>query len=175
MKNLAVCCLLWVIIAPQTWALGKFECYHSLGDATRSLRRGKEEIKELINRPDEWVYGFCTICSGWCFPPDYDFYFKGGASSFNDFMIEYGAVESLRHRMVIHSGTSAVTIPEEGTWCRSGHVEGLEVPIDWKFRFQDVDSPTAESVFDSHIDLWMGGNVELEKIRIPDSIRIESD
>ena len=99
------------------------------------------------------VYGF------WADWVDY-YYFKGDAEAFNPFLEEYAKLKDTPLKLVLHPG--------QGKAKRLGEKEGT-LPFDWQVTV-DCSGPKPEVA----VDLWVGGQVECNKVNVPGNVKVES-
>ncbi len=110
------------------------------------------DLEDLLSR--RWhVYGF------WADWVDY-FYFKGDTEAFRPFLEEYAKLKDTPPKLILHPGQAKAK--------RVGQKEGT-IPYDWQVTI-DCRKPKPEVV----VDLWTGGEVEVNKINVPANVKVES-
>jgi len=110
------------------------------------------DLEDLLNR--RWhVYGY------WADWVDY-FYFKGDAEAFNPFLEEYARLKDTPLKLVLHPG--------QGKAKRLGEKEGT-IPFDWQVTI-DCSGPKPEVI----VDMWIGGQVEFDKVKVPPKVEVKS-
>ena len=90
-------------------------------------------------------------------------FFEGDAEAFNAFARDYAAIEGVTPRVTLHVGPQKARSP----WDE----EDRDISVDWALTLEtELDSFEAEI----QVDLWLGGNVDLRKLRIPPEIEVVS-
>jgi hypothetical protein len=166
MKKLGLCllaglvCLSWSVPA-FCWAMvqpyGKGRIY----PVWRSGEMPKD-ILSLMNFPGR-AYGesgFFTEIGQW-----ENLYFQGSAQVFNRFLDQYSHLKMKPLVLTIHVGQPAVA----GLF---GAKPDKEIRYDWQYsRFIPDKSKQPETV---NVDVWLGGNIRLDEIKVPANIEVKS-
>lgn len=121
-------------------------------------------LADLVNS-DNRIHGFFV---NW---QDY-FFFAGDSSAFNEFLQKYSQLLNTRLQLVIHPGKLEVKSP----WDK----QPRDLSADWKLYTspygpvtQPATAPT-NTQFITRIDLYLGGSVKLDDLKIPENVPVES-
>ena len=148
----------------ETWEHGK-------GPLSLPLQ---PQFEKLVNRPS-CVYGFCTNLD-WHWPdpviavtPSAYFFFRGDTKGLNEFLEAFSRLKDEKLVLIIRAGRA----PPES---RRGSRE--EFPYDWKMVWDGQVRKRPEGDHLEHFvrsaEVWLGGNVKLDELRVPPSIEVQS-
>lgn len=113
-----------------------------------------EELSTLANLPNR-AHGYFLNWTD-------VFFYEGDTEAFNRFAADYGKLEKTTLRVVLHPGAKRAQSP----WDKAER----NIPVEWML----TCGGSRNGKKDSHIDLWLGGRVKLEEVRIPDNIEVAS-
>ena len=122
-------------------------------------------VKELVNGENR-VGGFWINSNDW-------FYFAGDTDSFNNFLEQYSKLQDTPLTLVLHAGKA---LP--GTL---GDKETATIP-DWQVSIIDnawtreamKDKVLPKTQYTVTVNLWLGGQVDLKGLKVPNSIEVKS-
>jgi len=155
--------LLCLACAAPALCMAMTEAYGE-GRITPTWRTGEkpQDIEELMNFPGR-VYGdtgFFSELGQW-----ENLYFQGSTEAFNRFLEQYSKLKLKPLGLVIHVGQ-----PLAGALF-GGKLE-KEIRYDWHYvRHMPDQKEKPETV---RVDLWLGGRVQFDKIKVPPNIELKS-
>jgi hypothetical protein len=117
-------------------------------------------LVELVNRPDR-VHGY------WVNSVDI-FFYAGNTKALNEFLEAYAKLPGTHLKLVLHPGVKKARSP----WDK----EDREIPTEWRL-YCAPHSPRGiegDGKFHTRIDVYLGGRVLLEDLRVPASVEVES-
>jgi len=126
-------------------------------------------LRELVNREGR-VYGYFINANDF-------FFFTGDTESFNDFLEQYARLKGTPLTLIVHPG--------RGITSRLGEKE-KKITFDWEVEVlcrgwhpQAPPDPTRDPRTDKPgyvviLEVWVGGNVELKKVKVPKTVKMKS-
>jgi len=121
-------------------------------------------LKELANSPLR-VHGYFV---NW----EDIFFYAGDVKALNGFLKEYGKLADTRLEVVLHPGKKKASSP----WDK----QPRDLEVDWKlyttpFSADQIKNDKIEpGPFVTRVDLWLGGQIELEKLEVPQNVEVKS-
>ena len=124
-----------------------------------------EGTKELVNREGR-VHGyFLNACDV--------LFFAGDTSAFNEFVAQYAVLRDTPLTLILHPGCGMAGSP----WDKE-----KKIPFEWQVNIlgrgwdrRYPEPPTAdESKYVVLTELWLGGQVELAKVKVPFNVEVKS-
>jgi hypothetical protein len=149
----------WAFTTTEVFALG---ADHPQGPVTGN-ELWPEGLKGLANRPDR-VHGF------WVNETDV-FFYDGDGKAFNQFMDAYAKLKDTALRVVIHPGRKKARSP----WDKAER----DIPVAWSLHGSSdpLDNNAVQQAgrrYYSRVDVWLGSQLKLEELRIPDNVEVVS-
>jgi len=117
--------------------------------------RAWPELGSLLNRPGR-VYGYSYFSGN-------RFYYAGDTGEFNAFLEAYARLKGTPLTLVVHAGPG-----REKRW-----LESKNIRCDWKVDVALRRRP-AERREGVTVAVWLGGQVELDKMKVPLTIKVNS-
>jgi len=109
-------------------------------------------------------------------------FFRGDHDDFNEMLKQYAKLADPLKRyseskdtplaLTLHAGRGNVASAGAGTFARN-----KEIPFDWKIRITregTLVSDRQKRRYWVTVDLWVGGEVELDKVKVPLSVEVKS-
>lgn len=127
---------------------------HDLGRPVDEQPGWPEGLAKLLNREGR-VYGY------WCNGTD-RFCYAGDAEAFNEFVEGYARLKDTPLIVILHAGRE------------EGGDENHRIPYDWLVHVEFETWPTGERVCEVILELWVGGQVELDKVNVPLNVKVKS-
>jgi hypothetical protein len=93
------------------------------------------------------------------------FFFAGDTAAFNKFVEGYSKRNDLKLRVVLHVGTKKARSP----WDTADR----DIPVDWSYHVWNV-TPDPSNPAPSKVDVWLGGRIKLDELRIPANVEVVS-
>jgi hypothetical protein len=118
-----------------------------------------EGLVDLLNR-DERVNGI------WVNANDF-FYFAGDTEAFNECLEQYAALKNTPLRLILHPGVGMT----------GGLGDEPDIPFEWEVKaLRWHDEPIERSIVPTLVimELWLGGLVQLDKIKVPLNVEVIS-
>lgn len=125
-----------------------------------------EGLGQLVDRENR-VHGFFVNASDF-------FYFTGDVNAFNEFLEQYAMLKDTPLRLVLHAGRGMAGSPWD---------EDKEIPFEWQVsafgwgwpeeKYPEVPA-TDETESVVMMDLWLGGRVELDEVKVPLNVEVKS-
>jgi len=158
-----------ISLAARVYALGG----DHPADQQVNLDNAPPGLNDLINQKTR-VHGYFVNAQDW-------FFFGGDTAAFAAFLKQYARLDGIAgHRLVVHRGKGQAKSPwdkGEGKPCgwmldvgliswAEGH--GREVYKDPK----TAESKTEKPKYMAELHVWEDGNVNLEKVTIPDTVNV---
>lgn len=158
---IASACLACAIPA-SPWAMTEPYDKGRIYPVWRSGEQMPKDILSLMNFPGR-VYGDHGFFGG---NGNFEnLYFRGGAQVFNRFLDQYSHLKIKSFFLTIHVGRPIV----QGTF---GVKPEKEIRYDWQYyRWIPDDKDQLETV---SVDIWIGGNIRLDEIKVPANIELRS-
>lgn len=94
------------------------------------------------------------------------FFFAGDTAALNKFVEGYSKRSDLKLRLVIHAGTKKARSP----WDKADR----DIPVDWSYYVWNTGNPDARHPAPSQVDVWLGGRIKLDELRIPANVEVAS-
>jgi len=116
--------------------------------------RGQSALADLLNSEGR-VYGFSTFGGN-------SFFFSGDTEDFNQFLERYGKLKG--------SGLTLVLRPGQGSARKLG-AKDKHIPFDWKVTTWLFPKASPRPPL---LELWVGGKVELSKVKLPANVSVGS-
>jgi hypothetical protein len=150
------------------------------GCVTMALALGSDHPKgQPVGGTSEWPEGLKELVNidarvdGYFVNSDDVFYFRGDAKAFTKFLEEYAKIKDTPLRLVLHPGRGMSTKP----W-----TDSKAEPIDWSLVTQnrawreiaETGKKPVKKGYDITVHLYLGGNIDLEKLEAPLEIKVES-
>jgi hypothetical protein len=142
------------VAAVGLWGLGSD---HGPGPVPAGDGGWPEAFTEIFNREDR-VHGY-FVNSGDVF------FYAGDADAFNEFLEQCSKLEDADHELVLHPGKAKVRSP----WDK----EGRGIDGDWRL-YADRRPRTPGKKYLVQVDLWLGGKVPLEGLKVPLNFSVRS-
>ena len=126
----------------------------------------------VVNKPG-WPTGLAALLN---WPDRVDGYFAGfsehylyhgNARSFNDFLVDYAALKDKPLVLVLHPGRGT----SEKLWGRDN--KRVQAPFEWEVQLLPVVVP-GDIMHTIQVDLWLGGDVSLDELDVPENIEVQS-
>jgi len=115
-----------------------------------------EGLVELLNR-EERVNGV------WVNANDF-FYFASDTEAFNECLEQYAGLKNTPLRLVLHPGVGMTgSLGDEGN-----------IPFEWEVRVMRWHEDASEVPTLVTMELWLGGLVQLDKIKVPLNVKVKS-
>jgi hypothetical protein len=118
-------------------------------------------LAELVNSANR-VHGF--------FVNEIDIlFFRGDAPALNTFLTKYSELPGTKLQLVLHPGKLEAKSP----WDK----QPRKIAADWKLYAAPYEESGAEpksGEFVTRVDVWLGGSVKLEELRVPANVTVES-
>ncbi len=115
-------------------------------------------LEDVLNYPGR-VHGY------WINGRDH-FYYAGDTEAFIDFLGQYARLKVTRITLEVHPGRGKLE-----KWL--GDPLGKQIPCDWKVRVITYgERDPGEDMLT--LEVWLGGRVELEKVKIPANVKVKS-
>ena len=174
-RSVAAAMVIVALAGAPAWgqtATGPWENWeHGKGPLSLPLQ---SQLEKLVNRPS-CVYGFCTnLDQHWPDPvvavtPSAYFFFGGGAKGLNEFLEALSRLKDEKLVLIVRAGRA----PPEA---RRGSRE--KFTYDWKMVWDGQLRKRGEGDHLEHfvrsVEVWLGGNVRLEELRVPVNIEVQS-
>lgn len=108
-------------------------------------------------------------------------FFRGDHEAFNEMLKEYAKLaDSLKRyseskdvllTLTLHAGRGNVSSAGAGTFARDKNI-----PFDWKITMTREGTlvPADQRRYGVTVDLWVGGDVQLDKVRVPRNVNVTS-
>lgn len=96
-------------------------------------------------------------------------FFRGDASALNAFLTDYSRLAGTQLRLVLHPGKLEVKSP----WDE----QRRNLEADWKLYaapYEEDGARPKSGEFVTRVDVWLGGSVKLEELRVPANVAVES-
>jgi hypothetical protein len=123
-----------------------------------ALALGSDHSKEEIaQRGPNCVHGF------WVNEQDV-FFYAGDAASFSKFVEEAAKQNQTVVRVILHPGAKRARSP----WDK----EDRDIPADWSVLTGGTRAK--DNVAETRIDVWLGGRIKLDQLRIPANVDVVS-
>jgi hypothetical protein len=161
MRRFAIAVMTLTLLVPTTavWALG---ADHPKQAVTND--KWPKGLAELVNAENR-VHGFFV---NW----EDVFFFIGDTAALNAFLAKYAQLPDTKLRVVIHPGRLDVRSP----WDK----QPRGIAADWKLyatpfaRDQVMKDGVKPGDFVTRIDVWLGGSIKLDELRVPEKVVVES-
>jgi len=122
-------------------------------------------LRELLNREGR-VYGFFVNANDF-------FFYLGDTEALNEFLAQYAKLKDTPLTLVLHSA--------QGKTGRLGYGE-KKIQFDWEVKVlargwspEAPPDPTTEKPgYVVIVDLWLGGNIDLDKLKVPLNVKVKS-
>jgi len=155
--------LLCLACAGPAWCMAMTQPYGE-GRITPIWRDGEmpKDIAELMNFPGR-VYGdqgFFSELGQW-----ENLYFQGDSEAFNRFLEQYSKLKLKPLWLVIHVGQPLAR-------AQFGGKLDKEIRYDWDYTRQIPEKKTDPEIV--WVDLWLGGRVQFDKIKVPANLELQS-
>jgi hypothetical protein len=154
-------CMVIAAAATLAWAMGG---NHPKGEIKAAHGGWPDKMISLINGHDR-VHGH------WVNAND-EFFYRGDAAALEKFLTDYAAIEGIGKKLVIHVASKR----RSTLWG-----DRPDVPYDWKLLICKSRwggdwglPPPGASGYTTQIDVWLGTDICLEDLRVPNEIPIES-
>ncbi len=145
-----------LLFAALTWCAQAFPLMgeHMAGFPVGRNPQWPEGLADVLNSPGR-VYGF--------FDNFLDLYFfAGDTDDFNDLLKRYSKVEGIPLKLVLHQGQG-----KTGTFGRD------QIPFDYELAMS-FWIQHGKPVCSAAVGLWVGGEVELDKVEVPPNVVVET-
>jgi hypothetical protein len=158
-RSVGVGMILALLFPAIAWALGSDHPGQPVSSDTWPAG-----LADLVNA-DNRVHGYFV---NW----EDVFFFKGDTAAFNDFLKKYSQLPDTSLHVVVHPGRLAVRSP----WDK----QPRDIAGDWELYASPFtrDEAQAEGVtpgsFVTRIDVWLGGSITLDELRIPGNVSVAS-
>jgi len=93
-------------------------------------------------------------------------FYAGDTSAFNEFVKRYASVSGMTHEVVLYVGPKNARSP----WDKADR----NIGVNWGFLVPDVMTIVDLAPLPTHIDLWLGGDIDLAKFATPKSVSVRS-
>jgi len=140
--------------AVGVWGLG---ADHGSGPIGPNDGGWPEEFREIFNRKDR-VHGY-FVNSGDVF------YYAGDTKACNEFLEQCSKLGDADHELILHPGRAKVRSP----WDK----EDRDIEAEWRL-YADRRPRTPGKKYLVQVDLWLGGKVSLEDLKVPDDFTVRS-
>ncbi len=120
-------------------------------------------LAELVNRPDR-VHGYFV---NW----EDVYFYAGDTKVLNEFLDGYAKLPNTVFRLVIHPGPKKARSP----WDK----QDRDLQVEWTLYTTPLvrgaqDVPTNDGKFHTRVDVYVGGRIKLEDLRVPAAVLVES-
>ncbi len=126
-------------------------------------------LADLLNRGGR-VYGYAPFVGEF-------FFYAGDTEEFNEFIEQYAALKGTPMKLLLHPG--------QGKTRTLGNYAGGEdrtIPFDWELKVlyrgwhseAPPDPTTTKPGYVVTVEAWLGGDLELEKLNVPLSLKVKS-
>jgi len=141
---------------------------------TMALGLGADHPSGAVNN-DKWPKGLAELVNGGkrvhgFFVNEIDIlFFRGDASALNTFLTRYSELPGTQLRVVLHPGQ----IEAKSPWDK----QPRKIAADWKLHAGPYEEGGAEpksGEFVTRVDVWLGGSIKLEELRVPANVTVES-
>jgi len=141
-----------------------------LSYSTPIFALGRDYPLGPVHGPDRWPAGLDKLVSreervnGYFVNANDSFFFAGDTKALNEFLEQYATLKNTPIRLVLHPGAGM-----------TGSLGGeRNIPFEWKVsaegRHEDPSGvPTLVTM-----ELWLGGLVKLDKIKVPQNVEVKS-
>jgi len=138
---------------------------------------GSDHPKQPVNN-DKWPKGLAELVNaenrvhGYFVNWEDVFFFKGDTAALNDFLTKYSRLPDTTLHVVIHPGRLEVRSP----WDK----QPRDIAADWQIyaspftRDQVQAAGVKPGPFVTRLDVWLGGSVKLDELRVPEKVSVES-
>ena len=163
-KTVAAIAVVFISLACCIWVFG-LGADHPPGALIGGPLDWPEGTRELVNREGR-VHGyFVNACD--------ILFFAGDTSAFNEFLEQYAMLKDTPLTLVLHPGRGMAGSP----WDKE-----KKIPFEWQVNIlgrgwsrRYPEPPTAdESKYVVLPELWLGGQVQLDKVEIPLNVEVKS-
>ena len=160
MRKVAVAGMILTLLIPAVaWALGSDHPKQPVNND-----KWPKGLADLVNA-DNRVHGYFVNWQD-------VFFFKGDTVAINDFLDKYAQLRSVKLHLVIHAGRLVVRSP----WDE----QPRDIEADWQLyatRFtpdQVQDGRVKPGPFVTRVDVWLGGAIKLDELRVPKNVVVDS-
>jgi hypothetical protein len=138
---------------------------------------GSDHPKQPVNN-DKWPKGMAELVNadnrvhGYFVNFEDVFFFKGDTDALNDFLAKYAQLLGAKLHVVIHGGRLDVRSP----WDK----QSRDIEADWQLyatpftRDQVQAGAVKPGPFVTRVDVWLGGSINLDELRVPEIISVDS-
>jgi len=144
--------LLTLLLPAIVWGLGADHPPGPIG----GTGAWPQELKALVNT-DNRVHGFFVNGEDILF-------FRGNTAKLNEFLTKYSKLQNVKHQVVLHPGELDVRSP----WDKVPR----DIQGDW--RVYAGSRLGKKEPFAVRVEIWLGGQVKLEELRVPANITVSS-
>ena len=149
MAVLVVLLLGAVLVIPGSARLSE----HRLGYPVHSQPGWPSGLADLLNSPGR-VYGY------WINGIDH-YYYAGDTNAFNEFVRQYAELKGVLLRLTVHPARA-----------KEKRLDDRKIQYDWKVRV-DGRSPREDPRDFVSMEVWLGGQIELARMKVPADIKVE--
>jgi hypothetical protein len=124
---------------------------------------------------NQWPKGLAALVSGdnrvhGFFVNETDIlFFRGDALALNTFLTKYSELLGTKLQLVLHPGKLEVKSP----WDK----QPRKIAADWKLYaapYEEGGAQPKSGEFVTRVDVWLGGSVKLEELRVPANVTVKS-
>ena len=121
-------------------------------------------LVDLVNR-DQRVHGFFVNAN--------DFFFSGDTDALNEFLSFYAILKDTPLTLVLHPGGATAASPWDKETRTACEWEVSVLRRGWHPRAPE-DSANKDARYVVMVDVWLGGQVELDTLQVPLSVEVKS-
>lgn len=147
--------LVFCMAAAVAWGLG---ADHGPGPVGPNDGGWPEEFRGIFNRKDR-VHGY-FVNSGDVF------FYAGDTKAFNGFLQQCSRLKDTDFELTLHSGQAKVRSP----WDK----QDRDIKADWRL-YADRRRTTPGKKYIVQVDVWIGGKVSLDELKVPLDFPVKSD
>jgi hypothetical protein len=131
---------------------------HPVGRPVHASPDWPAGVAELLNRPGR-VYGYIYFSGS-------RFHYAGDTEEVNEFLGEYARLKDTPLTLVLHAG------PDR----EKKRLEAKKIGYDWKVDvvFRSWSANQKRRQYNVTVEVWLGGQVELGKMKVPLNIQVKS-
>ncbi len=131
---------------------------HPVGRPVHASPDWPAGLAELLNRPGR-VYGYIYFSGN-------RFHYAGDTDEVNEFLAQYAMLKDTPLTLVLHAGPD-----REKKWLETKKI-GYDWKVDVAFRSWSVNQKKRQ--YNVTVQVWLGGQVELGKMKVPLNIQVKS-